>query len=448
MWRLTLSRLALFGIFSTLATATSLAQAQQAPGPVAPGGAPGVPPEQQQALVDQALDEWFKSSKQVQSLVGEHRRFVYDFVFNVEKRAEGKFFYTSPDKGRIDLLPTRVDLNTQNKKLNPVDQKPVTLNVQSDISTQWICDGQQILVVDNVERSVQQFKIPKQAQGENIMDGPLPFLFGMPPEKAKARYSLRILKMDKTDIDLVVIPKWQSDAANYQWARVRLERSTMLPKAVQMVDPAGTRETVYTFPTITKNPATGGVFDRLKFWKEKDPFKPDFKGYEFHSADEGPLVEGPAQKPGGKAVPSVVGFDFKQAEELLKKSGFDVKFKRGQAAPQKELIYRVQTQNPAPKSVTEPGNIVWLTLYTAQVEQTGGEENKIDGVPTLTGLFWKDAQKQVESAGLAVKFVPGKVATNEADIFKVYEQIPAAGVPLKAGESIILKLYNRPGVKQ
>ena len=47
-----------------------------------------------------------------------------------------------------------------------------------------------------------------------------------------------------------------------------------------------------------------------------------------------------------------------------------------------------------------------------------------------------------------MKFVPGKVAPNEADIFKVYEQIPAAGVELKAGESIVLKLYNRPGVKQ
>jgi beta-lactam-binding protein with PASTA domain len=96
--------------------------------------------------------------------------------------------------------------------------------------------------------------------------------------------------------------------------------------------------------------------------------------------------------------------------------------------------------------MTEPGVVVWLTLYTAQVEQTGAEEDS--GAPRLTGLFWKDAQKQLETAGIKVKFVPGKNATNEEDIFKVYEQEPAAGVALKNGETIVLKLYNRPGTKQ
>ena len=222
----------------------------------------------------------------------------------------------------------------------------------------------------------------------------------------------------------------------------------MLPKAVQLIDPAGTRETVYTFPTMTKNPTQGGLLSKLQFWKEKDPFKPDLKGYEFHAVEEGPVVEErPRTQPvaGGKPVPAVIGFEFKQAEELLTRAGFEVKFKRGQAASRKELVYRVQNQIPAPKAAAGPGETVWLTLYTPMVEQTKAETTeRAKPIADFRGMFWKDAQKQLEAAGIKIKFVPGKVAPSEADLFKVYEQSPAPGAAIASGGEITLKLYNRP----
>ncbi len=54
--------------------------------------------QQQAQLLDQVLTAWFNSSKNIQKLEGEHRRFVFDFVFNVENR---------PPDGSTTRLPTK-----------------------------------------------------------------------------------------------------------------------------------------------------------------------------------------------------------------------------------------------------------------------------------------------------------------------------------------------------
>src|ERR1041384_4950127 len=56
-----------------------------------------VPPE-----LMKLLEDWEASSSKIKKLEGEHRRWEYDYVFNVVKHNTGKFYYESPDKGRID----------------------------------------------------------------------------------------------------------------------------------------------------------------------------------------------------------------------------------------------------------------------------------------------------------------------------------------------------------
>ena len=53
----------------------------------------------------QLLKDWEKATGKFDKLQGEHYRWVYDFPFEVEKRAQGKFWFEAPDKGRIDILP-------------------------------------------------------------------------------------------------------------------------------------------------------------------------------------------------------------------------------------------------------------------------------------------------------------------------------------------------------
>ncbi|MBI1315033.1 PASTA domain-containing protein [bacterium] len=423
--------------------------------------------QRQAQLLDQVLTAWFNSSKDIQKLEGEHRRFVFDFVFNVEKRATGRFYYESPDKGRIDLTPNKEQEGQVVAKVNPLNGEKAMLKVQPDAPQRWVCDGQQILVIDDVQKSAQQFNIPEAQQGVNIMDGPLPFLFGMPPEKAKARYEMQILSTQNGAIDIFVKPKQAVDAANYKWARVRIEQKTMLPMAVQMLDPAGTRETVYTFPRITRNP-NAGLFANIKWWKEKDPFQPDLKGYDVQVAGSATLVEDSA-KP-DVAVPSVIGFDYQEAQKLLERAGFSVKFRKGEPAVAQQLIHHVQSQIPKPKEAAASGSTIWLTLYMPMVAQTSGEQpaskkpavatassaetataakpatGDVESIklPRVTGLFWKDAEKILRNAECVPEFVPGKVAGQTTDIYVAYDQSPPAGTIVPKGQKVTLKVFVKP----
>ncbi|HUG18784.1 MAG TPA: hypothetical protein VMM56_07380, partial [Planctomycetaceae bacterium] len=73
---------------------------------------PGVDPQ-----LEKILKDWENKTKGITKLSGTHRRFVYDFVFEVEKRADGKFYYESPDKGRIDIEVVEIGEQEQSQKL-------------------------------------------------------------------------------------------------------------------------------------------------------------------------------------------------------------------------------------------------------------------------------------------------------------------------------------------
>jgi len=140
---------------------------------------------QQAAQLNQVLVEWHQKSLDVKRLEGEHVRIIYDYVFGVATRAEGRFYYEAPDKGRIDLVPDPKGKGKKFEKVNPNTNKKVVLTAQPDQPERWICDGQQVLVIDEVQKVAQQYPIPAAARGANIMDGPLPFLFGMPPNATR-----------------------------------------------------------------------------------------------------------------------------------------------------------------------------------------------------------------------------------------------------------------------
>lgn len=445
-------------VLALLIALGSPVQSQNAPNP-----AGQLNPAQQQQL-NLILEQWHQSSRQVNVLNGEHRRYVYDYVFGTVKQAMGRFYYAAPDRGRIDLSPNAQDQGQKISKTHPVTRKKVQMTIGADQSERWICDGTQVLQIDEDTKSGQQYPIPAEARGANIMDGPLPFLFGMAPAKAKQRYILNVVAADNEWIDLLVKPKWKQDAANYQWARVRIERSTMLPAAVQIVDPSGNKETVYTFPKIVKNPQKGLV-EKMIWWKDKDPFRPELKGYDIQIAELAPQPrlkagvealrpqpgEAVAPRPAGpqpdqKLVPAVVGMDYRDAQQLLTKAGFAVKFQKGQAAVRSELVYRVEKQTPGEKIVARPGDVVWLTLYTAPIQQTGGTAPALSRpeVPVVTGMHFRSAEKILKDAGYNVKFRRGVAARQNQEVFVTYDQIPKAGVELTRGQSVTLVLFTKP----
>jgi len=245
--------------------------------------------------LEQILTNWERAGDVTDRLEGKHYRYIYDFVFNVQKVSQGEFYYESPDKGRIDLdepetLPD-----------GPIMVRGKKFDIRSDKAERWICDGTQVVAIDEERKEFQRIPIPVESRGQNIADGPLPFLFGISKEKIKVRYNITLHddaaeggqhNQQAGKIHLKVKPNYQADAANWQSAEIMLDARTYLPHAIRLIHPGGNAETVYVFHDVKRN-ARRGVF---ALW-QGSPFEPKLSGYkELTSMAEGQAVPKPAIK--------------------------------------------------------------------------------------------------------------------------------------------------------
>lgn len=221
------------------------------------------PPAPIDPALEKILQEWEVNTSTINTLQGKHDRFVYNKVFEEEKRCKGQFFYKAPDKGRIEFEPADINSKEVSRRLGE-DGNP--FRIRPGASEHWICNGQEIVQINNAEKSYEVATLPKEFQGKDIINSPLPFLFGMKAEMAKARYKLELKSTTAEHYTLEVVPNLASDAMDYKQATVRLNRKTMLPDAVKLVDPSGNQETVYVFKELEKNRTQRG------FFTERDPF--------------------------------------------------------------------------------------------------------------------------------------------------------------------------------
>ncbi|MFH1304723.1 MAG: PASTA domain-containing protein [Planctomycetota bacterium] len=323
--------------------------------------------------LENILEKWAVESGKINKLEGSHTRYWYDDVFQVEKLSKGKFYYEQPDKGRIDITGVEVPKGAQGKKRNAKGQP---YQLKPGENERWICDGKGIFSINEDEKTYEVYPIPAEARGANIMEGPLPFLFGMPAAVAKKRYFLKLLEHSPQRIIIAVKPRRQSDAANYSEAKVMLDPQTYLPDAVQLIHPGGNQSTVYTFKDVVANKSRG-LFGGL-FGKDKDPFVPDLDKYQLQgkvvAAVENNNAERPVQKvqniqpvqqQAGFKVPSMIGKDYETAQKLLKAMGLDSKVYPGKPAIELgQIKYHVYDQRPLAGEPAQPGAVIHLQLYT------------------------------------------------------------------------------------
>lgn len=250
------------------------------------------------------LDEWEQKSGAIKSLHGRHTRFVYNSVFDLEKRADGKFYVETPDKGRIDLVGLPPKKNEVSKKVGKQSGKPYRL--EADRDEMWICNGDEIVMVNGDEKTYEVAPVPEHLRGTKIIDGPLPFLFGMKSAEAQKRFQLTLLSNTATTVMIQIVPRRQSDADNYKTAEIMLDKKSYLPIAVRMYDQSDSLETVYRFEILDVNNRSlkaklAGVFG------DSDPFHPDLrkKGYKLVlPSQEAGTAQPPA--PGAKGTNGAV----------------------------------------------------------------------------------------------------------------------------------------------
>lgn len=343
--------------------------------------APPLAPE-----MEQLLRAWASRSAQIKRLEGQHLRRVYDSVFEVEKLSEGHFWYEAPDKGRIDVVPTKItqemldERNLPDAKVRRRKEDGKPFNLLPGQPEKWICDGVRVFEIDDEKKSAQVGQLPPDMQGTSIMNSPLPFLFGMPPEKARVRFQLSFTKpFDPASgyAHITALPLMEQDARSWSQADVILNLQTFLPVAIQLKDPPGTGTTVYIFKELEPNKP--GWTRKPTEWLV-DFFKPDLRDYNVVMIDAGPGQQlrspGIAQAPGGNAkpgplapvIPDFTGMPYEKAVEALKPLGLTrdnkrVLILRGTPATSPGNAFRVQDQAPAAGTPVGEQTIVTLKLW-------------------------------------------------------------------------------------
>lgn len=337
------------------------------------------PPQQVDPQLMRVLKAWYAGTSQIKTLKGQHFRYTYDEVFAVEKRSRGSFLYQTPDKGRISFQPPQLKRGEKSKRRTKKNGTPFAL--QAGEPELWICDGKMIAQINTSTKKGKRFDIPPQARGRNIMEGPLPFLLGMPPDMALRRYELRVLKETSTEVWLGVKRKWKQD--QFRDAKVILQKGNHhLPSAVQMIDLTGNHETVYTFFDLKVNghdwlkglPFVKGPFEIPRGVKLEDV------GGKHAGAVKAPgravVNRGTPRRPAPKQTVNADApklFDFrgyksKEVGDYLKKKGYVVVFSKGSVAKDSKQLYRVEDQYPKPNTPCKKGSKVFLKVYVSAAD--------------------------------------------------------------------------------
>ena len=257
---------------SPLPTSPAISQppigAPQSEAAAAAAALPPGPPFQltdvEQQFVVQVLQMWETESAKVQTFNSEFDRWEYDAVFGpgVEEpliKSTGTLSFSKPDKGslKIDKISRWTKNDPQDSAPNPEgDWKPQP----DEIGEHWVCDGKAVYEYNHRDKQLVVTNIPPQMQGQDIVNGPLPFLFGAEAKKLMERYWIRSQTGNAAEIFLEAYPRLQSDAANYDRVDVQLDRKTMQPKAIQVHLPGGQQRHVYMFHHTKINAANLGAW--------------------------------------------------------------------------------------------------------------------------------------------------------------------------------------------
>jgi len=258
------------------AVGAPLAQVANLPQHQGPGVAPAQrgligPPFQitpvEQQFVDQILQMWENESSKINTFNSRFELWEYDLVFGPGSeipalKSVGQLTYSKPDKGSFKIEEIR---RYQPKVANTPPQESDWVLQDKEVGAHWVCDGKAVYEYKHEKKQLIVQPLPPDLQGKEIINGPLPFLFGAKAEELNRRYWIRSKQGAPATIWLEAYPRTQADAANYHHVEIMLDRKSMQPNAIKVHSPNNQSHSVYMFdkPTINGklNALLGGLFN-------------------------------------------------------------------------------------------------------------------------------------------------------------------------------------------
>lgn len=217
--------------------------AQQAPvglPPVAAAASPQTPswfplPAEHADYIEKILAHWENKSKDVQRYRCRFNRWEYDPNAVSDPKvpksfAKGLIMYAAPDKGKYQVEESMQVVTP----LTPGQEPKYTFD-DKEWNEHWVCDGKSIFEFDGRKKQLIQRELPPEMRGKQIVEGPLPFLFGAKAEMIKARYWIRAILPPPMQgaVTLEAEPKTREDAANFKKVRIIIsENEDFLPEGL------------------------------------------------------------------------------------------------------------------------------------------------------------------------------------------------------------------------
>jgi TIGR03009 family protein len=207
-----------------------------------PAEFPVLPPEHVK-YVDDILSYWESSSSKIERFQCKFQRWNYDEAFLAVRDprtghlyartvATGVVKYVAPDKGKYESD------NVWKFEKPPEAAGAEPEYVKIDENEKWICDGQSIFEYVSATKKLIERGLPEEMKGQNISNGPIPFLFGAKADEMRARYWIRCITPQdvKGEYWLEAWPKRAADAQDMKKVEVVLDEKDFLPKALTIYE--------------------------------------------------------------------------------------------------------------------------------------------------------------------------------------------------------------------
>jgi TIGR03009 family protein len=236
---------------------TALAAAQQPPQTQPAGSPPAAPPavvlDPARNPLDAHLLRWEKEMRSVQTLIVQCTRTEKNKIFQRTDVYVGEARYMKLPVGSSGQVENLASLYMQ-------------LKDRPEVFDRFICTGTHLYQYLPQQKEIRVYQLPPPRSGQVADDSFLSFLFGMKAEEARRRYDLRLVKEDQWYIYVEILSRFPADKADFQKARLVLNRDNFLPRQLWFEQPNGD-EVTWDLPRVQ----AGVPMDRKEFVAPQPP---------------------------------------------------------------------------------------------------------------------------------------------------------------------------------
>ncbi|MEO8497944.1 MAG: TIGR03009 domain-containing protein, partial [Planctomycetota bacterium] len=214
-----------------------------------------------QKHTDEVLKFWEFHSGKIERYRSDFQRWEYDKAnfhpVQPQTYSSGKIMYAKPDKGLFEVTALQQGQRQADGEIKFIPQQAAEFE-------KWICDGSTIFEFDHRNKQLIERGLPPEMQGQQIVEGPLPFLFGAKKAQIEARYWVRINAEKKDVFWLEAVPKQRDDAANFRQIDIVIpDDKEFLPKAIILHHRGGTQT---TFEFTSRETNWNETLEKLQVW--------------------------------------------------------------------------------------------------------------------------------------------------------------------------------------